>query len=98
MLYVTTEDIFIASGFDAVIMLKTIELGVQLFGPMAIVCLVIRTPCATPTACLPAAYYCCMCFRPCSLPALDLSSHEVCALQHCRLKQVMSSCLCIIPC
>ena len=43
MLYVTTEDIFIAAGFDAVIMLKTIEFGVQLFGPLAIVCLLIRT-------------------------------------------------------
>lgn len=42
VLYVTTEDIFIAAGFDAVIMLKTIEFGVQLFGPLAIVCLVIR--------------------------------------------------------
>lgn len=42
MLLLTTEDIFIAAGFDAVIMLKTIEFGVQLFGPIAIICLVVR--------------------------------------------------------
>jgi hypothetical protein len=45
VLYVTTEDIFIAAGFDAVIMLKTIEIGVQLFGPIAIIALII---CALP--------------------------------------------------
>ena len=39
----TTEDIFIAAGFDAVIMLKTIEIGVQLFGPFAIVALTVCT-------------------------------------------------------
>ena len=44
VLTVTTEDILIAAGFDAVVTLKIIEFGVQLFGPIAIVCLIIRAP------------------------------------------------------
>ena len=38
---VTKQDILIAAGLDAVITLKTIELGVQMFAPIAIVGLVI---------------------------------------------------------
>lgn len=48
VLCVRTEDIYLAAGLDAVVMLKTIEYGVQLFVPMAVVCLAV---CALP-ACL----------------------------------------------
>ena len=41
---VTKQDILIAAGVDAVIMLKTIELGVQMFAPIACVGLVICAP------------------------------------------------------
>lgn len=37
-----TDDIYVAAGLDAVVLLKTIEFGVQLFTPMAVLCLVIR--------------------------------------------------------
>jgi Late exocytosis, associated with Golgi transport len=41
VLFMPTEDIFHAAGFDAVVMLKTIEFGVQLFTPMALIGLAI---------------------------------------------------------
>jgi hypothetical protein len=43
VLSVRTEDIYLAAGLDAVVMLKTIEYGVQLFVPLAAVCLAVRT-------------------------------------------------------
>jgi Late exocytosis, associated with Golgi transport len=51
VLFMPTEDIFHAAGFDAVVMLKTIEFGVQLFTPMALIALAV---CALPLA----AYQC----------------------------------------
>jgi hypothetical protein len=44
VLSVRTEDIYLAAGLDAVVMLKTIEYGVQLFVPIAVVCLAVCTP------------------------------------------------------
>ena len=55
VLCIRTEDIYLAAGLDAVVMLKTIEFGVQLFVPMAVVCLAV---CAPP-ACLPDALRAC---------------------------------------
>ena len=52
VLCIRTEDIYLAAGLDAVVMLKTIEFGVQLFVPMAVVCLAV---CAPLTPCLPDA-------------------------------------------
>lgn len=43
VLTIRTEDIYLAAGLDAVVMLKTIEYGVQLFVPLAVVCLAVRT-------------------------------------------------------
>jgi hypothetical protein len=44
VLSIRTEDIYLAAGLDAVVMLKTIEYGVQLFVPIAVVCLAVCTP------------------------------------------------------
>lgn len=44
VLCIRTEDIYLAAGLDAVVMLKTIEYGVQLFVPLAVVCLAVCTP------------------------------------------------------
>jgi hypothetical protein len=43
VLSIRTEDIYLAAGLDAVVMLKTIEYGVQLFVPLAVVSLAVRT-------------------------------------------------------
>jgi Late exocytosis, associated with Golgi transport len=45
VLFMPTEDIFHAAGFDAVVMLKTIEFGVQLFTPMALIALAVCAAC-----------------------------------------------------
>lgn len=42
VLMTRTEDIYLAAGLDAVVMLKTIEYGVQIFTPMAMLSLAIR--------------------------------------------------------
>lgn len=41
VLMTRTEDIYLAAGLDAVVMLKTIEYGVQIFTPMAMLSLAI---------------------------------------------------------
>jgi Late exocytosis, associated with Golgi transport len=41
VLCVRTEDIYLSAGLDAVVLLKTIEYGVQLFTPMALICLAV---------------------------------------------------------
>lgn len=42
VLMTRTEDIYLAAGLDAVVMLKTIEYGVQIFTPMAMLSLALR--------------------------------------------------------
>lgn len=47
VLMTRTDDIYLAAGLDAVVMLKTIEYGVQIFTPMAMLSLAICAPLVT---------------------------------------------------
>lgn len=43
MLFIRTEDIYLSAGLDAVVLLKTVEFGIQFFVPVALVCVFVCT-------------------------------------------------------
>jgi hypothetical protein len=44
VLFTRTEDIYLSAGMDVVVLLKTIEFGIQFFVPLAFICLTVCMP------------------------------------------------------